>query len=62
MLVIVAVVGLTMSATEYKFDANETIKLLNETCSKNNGIETTKVSANLWSFKCKDGAKFTIKR
>lgn len=62
MFVLAVVIVATVSNTTYTFDANETNKLLNETCSKNGGIEISKVGIDDWYFKCKDGARFTIKR
>jgi hypothetical protein len=62
MFVLAVVIMATVSSTTFTYDANEVNKLLNETCSKNGGIETSKVSVDDWYFKCKDGARFTIKR
>lgn len=62
MFVVAVVIMVTVYNTTLTYDANEVNKLLNETCSKNGGIETSKVSVDDWYFKCKDGARFTIKR
>jgi hypothetical protein len=59
-MVIVAFVSVNM--TTFRFDANDTVKMLNEVCSKNGGIEYSKVDIDNWMFTCKDGAKFTVKR
>lgn len=62
MFVLVVVIMATVSNTTFRFDANETVKMLNEVCSKNSGIEFSKIDADSWQFKCKDGASFTVKR
>lgn len=59
-MVFVAVVA--VNSTTFRFDANDTVKMLNEVCSKNGGIEYSKVDIDNWMFTCKDGAKLTVKR
>jgi len=56
------VVLATVSVTEYKIDPEDASKLLTEVCSKNSGIDTTKIAVDAWKFKCKDGAVFVIDR
>lgn len=56
------IVGMSVSATTFFFDANETNKMLNEVCLKNGGIDNSQVSLSNWKFKCKDNAEFTVKR
>lgn len=62
MVGIALVVWMSVSVTTFRFDANETVKMLNEVCSKNSGIEYSKVDIDNWMFTCKDSAKFTVKR
>lgn len=52
----------SVNCTTFRFDANDTVKTLNEVCSKNGGIEYSKVDIDNWLFTCKDTAKFTVKR
>lgn len=49
-------------STVLTLDANQTVKILNETCSVNKGIESVKVDVVEFKIVCKDGARFTIKR
>jgi len=58
----VLTVIVTCSMTEYTINSEETSKLLDEVCAKNNGINTTKIVIDAWKFKCKDGAVFVIDR
>lgn len=46
----------------FTVDANQTVKMLNETCSVNKGIESVKLDVTEFRIVCKDGARFTIKR
>lgn len=52
----------TITAVTYTLDADQTVKLLNETCSVNKGIEKVRVDISEFRFNCKDGAKFNISR
>lgn len=52
----------SVNSTTFRFDANETSKMLTEVCSKNGGVEYSKVDIDNWLFTCKDTAKFTVKR
>lgn len=56
------VAWVSVSNTTYRFDANETNKMLTEVCQKNSGIEFSKIDLDSWQFRCKDGASFTVKR
>ena len=58
----VFVAFVSVNSTTFRFDANDTVKILNEVCSKNGGIEYSQVDIEDWMFTCKDTAKFTIKR
>lgn len=58
----VFVAFVSVNCTTFRFDANDTVKILNEVCSKNGGIEYSKVDIDNWLFTCKDSAKFTVKR
>lgn len=49
-------------STVFTIDANQTVKMLNETCSVNKGIESVKLDVTEFRIVCKDGARFTIKR
>lgn len=62
MFILAVVIITTVSNTTFRFDANETVKMLNEVCIKNSGIEFSKIDADSWQFKCKDGASFVVKR
>lgn len=62
MVGIALVVWMSVSVTTFRFDANQTNKMLTETCQKNSGIESSKVDVDNWYFTCKDGAKFQVKR
>lgn len=46
----------------FTVDANQTVKILNETCSVNKGIESVKLDVTEFRIVCKDGARFNIKR
>lgn len=52
----------TVAVTEYNVDAENTSKLLSEVCTKNDGINTSKIVIDAWKFKCNDGAVFVIDR
>ena len=52
----------SVNVTTFRFDANETVRMLNEVCYKNGGIEYSKVDIDNWIFTCKDSAKFMVKR
>lgn len=52
----------TLAVTEYKINSEDTSKLLTEVCSKNSGIDSTKIAIDAWKFKCNDGAVFVIDR
>lgn len=58
----ILIIGMTLSFTEYQINSEEMSKLLNEVCSKNEGIDTTKITFYTWRFKCKDGASFMVER
>jgi hypothetical protein len=59
-MIFVALVS--VNNTTFRFDANDAVKMLNEVCSKNGGIEYSKVDIDNWLFTCKDTAKCTVKR
>lgn len=59
---IVFIIYVSVTTTTFRFDANETVKMLTETCSKNGGVEYSKIDSESWYLTCKDSAKFTIKR
>lgn len=59
---IIFLIGMTVNSTTFQFDANKTNKVLTEVCSKNSGIETSKIGIDDFRFKCKDGAEFKVKR
>lgn len=55
-------VFLGVISTVFTVDANQTVKMLNETCSVNKGIESVKLDVTEFRIVCKDGARFNIKR
>ncbi|WP_391560321.1 hypothetical protein [Robertmurraya sp.] len=55
-------VVITVTVTEYSVNAQDTNKLLSEVCTKNSGINTSKIVIDAWKFKCNDGAVFIIDR
>lgn len=55
-------VVITVTFTEYSINADDSSKLLTETCTKNSGISSTKIAIDAWKFKCNDGAVFVIDR
>jgi hypothetical protein len=59
---IVFAVFATVMSTIFTLDANQTVKVLNETCSANKGIDTARVDVSNYIIKCKDGARFSIER
>lgn len=62
MFALAVVICMTVANTTFRFDANETVKMLNEVCIKNRGIRFSKIDVDNWRFTCNDGASFVVDR